>query len=104
MEPQWSVTPSVCVSRFLDELCEMNIELVFNNLPPKHYCLYQDEVMLNCWLLSNEKRKIQLSYSHPVWLRLKDSEDTLVLQQQLTIKAQQANKKRSRVRSPWSLF
>jgi hypothetical protein len=104
MEPSWLITPLVCVSEYLGEPCEMPIKIVFNKLPNDNYCLYQDEFLLHCLQGNNTNLNIQLNYDHAVWLVLKDAAGNSILKQELSIKAQQSNNKRRRIRSPWSLF
>lgn len=100
----WQVTPNVCITKKLGDLCALQAQITLRDIPAGKYCLYQDGALLQCWSESPQKHQVTLSYAEDMHLSLVDGGGNTILVQRFTIKGRSAPPSRRRVRQPWSLF
>ena len=102
--PSWHVSPNVCVTKELGDPCNLQIEILIDDVPPGEYCLYQDTSLVNCFSSSMEKQNIALTFSQNMQLKLVNQTGDTILSKPITVKGRAAPEGRRRVRQPWSIF
>lgn len=108
----WQITPSTCISNASGELCRVEItvnmplSLRKDTQPPKQseqVCFYINEQILRCTSSQSDVAKIPVAINQTstltIWIN-----DRLVAEKQLVFQSLTPNKKRRRVRNPWSIF
>lgn len=104
VSPSWKINPKVCLASEMVDQCEMILKISFADLPAGEYCLYQDDVKIECFAMRNPPSQQKISYRQTTQLSLRNEAGTELLSQRLTVKARQRQAVKRRVRQPWSLF
>lgn len=96
----WQVAPTLCISQYLDDVCQLNINVQLFNTQQQPYCTLFATHPLACWS-DEQRREFKLTVEQQAPLTLLNEQGEL--QQQLQIK-RKASKYRRRIKAPWSLL
>lgn len=100
----WQVAPSVCLQDQQQNNCQLPLQLYWQSQSPLSLCAYLDEQELACWSAKQQGTLRQaLTLNGPANLELRDVQQQVLLQQQLTVLSRQPERRR-RLVAPWSVF
>ena len=100
----WQVAPSVCLQDKQQNECQLPLQLSWQSQSPLSLCAYLDEQELACWSAKQQGTLQQaLTLEGPASLELRDVQQQVLLQQQLTVLSRQPERRR-RLVAPWSVF
>ena len=100
----WQVAPSVCLQDQQQNNCQLPLQLSWQSQSPLSLCAYLDEQELACWSAKQQGALQQaLVLDGPASLELRDVQQQVLVQQQLTVLSRQPERRR-RLVAPWSVF
>lgn len=100
----WQVAPTVCLVDQQQRPCELALSLQWQSALPQSVCIYLDEQQLDCWRAVKQGQwQQQLQLTGPARLELRNQQQHVLLQQQLTVLSRQPERRR-RLVAPWSVF
>ncbi|CAH9062668.1 hypothetical protein PSECIP111951_04027 [Pseudoalteromonas holothuriae] len=102
---QLTIKPVTCIVRQLGELCQMTVQLYWQNDVPTDACLYQGKIKLKCWHAQQKiTEKLEISLQKNMVFRLFDSKKELLAQQKISVNATMSRQYRRRLKTDWSIF
>lgn len=100
----WQVAPTVCLVDQQQRPCQLDLNLQWQSALPQSVCAYLDEQQLACWnTVQQGQWQQQLQLTGPARLELRNHQQQVLLQQQLTVLSRQPERRR-RLVAPWSVF
>ncbi|MCT6698123.1 DUF3019 domain-containing protein [Rheinheimera sp. 4Y26] len=100
----WQVAPTVCLLDQQQNSCQLPLQLDWQSAEPLSACAYLNERKLQCWSASQQGQlQQQLPLTGPANLELRNMQQQVLLQQQLTVLSRQPERRR-RLVAPWSVF
>lgn len=100
----WQVAPTVCLLDQQQNSCLLPLQLDWQSAQPLSACAYLDNLQLKCWSASQQGQlQQQLPLTGPAHLELRDMQQQVLLQQQVTVLSRQPERRR-RLVAPWSVF
>ncbi|WP_306523300.1 DUF3019 domain-containing protein [Rheinheimera sp.] len=100
----WQVAPTVCLLDQQQNSCQLPLQLNWQSPRPMSICAYLNNLQLTCWSATQQGQlQQQLPLEGPAQLELRDMQQQVLLQQQLTVLSRQPERRR-RLVAPWSVF
>lgn len=99
----WKVEPTVCIVDKQQTQCKMALSLSWESQQSRSFCAYLDNTQLQCWHQQQQgvwQQSVLLQQNSLLQLR---EQQTLILEQSLTILSRQPERRR-RLVAPWSVF
>jgi len=102
---EFSIKPIACIVKQQGDACTMTVNVHWQAQQPMAPCLYQETKKTFCW---QEKSKattnVAIKFKENMTFTLRDENNKIFAQQQITINTSSSKKYRRRLRSNWSLF
>lgn len=99
------IKPLTCIVRNIGDVCEMMVNVFWENNQLINTCLFQNTEKLTCW--KNKKRvkeRIKVRLFNDMTFILRDENSDALAQQVIKINSAKPKKLRRRLKADWSIF
>lgn len=100
----WTVEPNQCLVTDAREYCETDVIFTLNIDLIEEYCVFEDDVKIGCFLPSGSPIVIKRKIDKPLVFTLVGEQGGIIAHANVDLTVLQAQRKRRRVKLPWSIF
>jgi len=100
-----SIKPIACIVKQAGDVCTMTINVHWRAQRSINPCLYQESQKAFCWQdKSQATANVAINLKENMTFILKDDDNNIFAQQEVTVNASSSTQYRRRLRANWSLF